>query len=200
MSHKFYYARKYSLLPLGAQTEVPAFPPATLTGFSIDLIPEDSQGRIGPKVVKPAVWRACCLSSLARPERGVEALEAGFDDGRRVVGNRLALGRDGEPGAGDQKLGRAEFRGGQRSKTPANRDDDEFTRRVRLTWAKLIRRVYEVDPLLCPFCGAEMKILAFILDFAAAKGIRKSLKLPAQEPEPLAHAPPETLEFIAESA
>ncbi len=64
----------------------------------------------------------------------------------------------------------------------------------------MIRRVYEVDPLLCPFCGAEMKILAFILDFSAAKAIRKSLKLPAQEPEPLAHAPPETLELIAESA
>jgi len=79
-------------------------------------------------------------------------------------------------------------------------DDDEFTRRARLTWAKLIRRVYEVDPLLCPFCGAEMKILAFIVDFGAAKAIRKSLNLPAQEPEPLAHAPPETFELIAESA
>ena len=63
-----------------------------------------------------------------------------------------------------------------------------------------VRRVYEVDPLLCPFCGGEMKILAFILDFGAAKAIRKSLELPAQEPEPLAHAPPETLELIAESA
>ena len=79
-------------------------------------------------------------------------------------------------------------------------DDDEFARRSRLSWAKLIRRVYEVDPLLCPFCGAEMKILAFILDFGAARAIRKSLKLPAQEPEPLAHAPPQTLELVAESA
>jgi hypothetical protein len=87
----------------------------------------------------------------------------------------------------------------QVSRTPCRQDDDEFTRRARLSWAKLIRRVYEVDPLLCPFCGAEMRILAFILDFAAAKAIRKSLKLPDQEPEPLAHAPPRTLELVAES-
>ncbi|MEE8139176.1 MAG: hypothetical protein V3T81_09965 [Thermoanaerobaculia bacterium] len=45
-----------------------------------------------------------------------------------------------------------------------------------------------------------MKVLAFIVDFATARAIRRSLKLPAQEPEPLARAPPETLELIAESA
>ena len=28
--------------------------------------------------------------------------------------------------------------------------DDDFTRQARLSWAKLIRRVYEIDPLLCP--------------------------------------------------
>jgi hypothetical protein len=45
-----------------------------------------------------------------------------------------------------------------------------------------------------------MRILAFLVDFASARAIRKSLELPAQEPEPLAHAPPETLELVAESA
>lgn len=81
-----------------------------------------------------------------------------------------------------------------------SRQHDEFIRQARLSWAKLIRRVYEVDPLLCPFCGGEMKILAFILDHNTGRAIRRSLKLPAQEPEPLAHAPPQKLELIAESA
>ena len=32
----------------------------------------------------------------------------------------------------------------------------------RITWAALIKCVYEVDPLECPKCGAEMKIISFI--------------------------------------
>ena len=30
------------------------------------------------------------------------------------------------------------------------------------TWAMLIKRVYEVDPLECPQCGGAMKIISFI--------------------------------------
>ena len=30
------------------------------------------------------------------------------------------------------------------------------------TWAMLIKRVYEVDPLTCPHCGGEMKVISFI--------------------------------------
>ena len=29
-------------------------------------------------------------------------------------------------------------------------------------WARLIKRVYEVDPLECPCCGGQMKIVSFI--------------------------------------
>jgi len=43
---------------------------------------------------------------------------------------------------------------------------------ARLRWAAMLRKVYEVDPLLCPKCGAEMKIVAFIDD---ADVIRKIL-------------------------
>ena len=30
------------------------------------------------------------------------------------------------------------------------------------TWAMLIKRVYEVDPLECPHCSGEMKVISFI--------------------------------------
>ena len=29
-------------------------------------------------------------------------------------------------------------------------------------WAMLIKRVYEVDPLCCPECGGQMKVVSFI--------------------------------------
>ena len=34
--------------------------------------------------------------------------------------------------------------------------------RCSQTWAMLIKRVYEVDPLCCPECGGEMKVVWFI--------------------------------------
>ena len=35
-------------------------------------------------------------------------------------------------------------------------------REARQGWAALIKQVYEADPLCCPRCGAELKIIAFI--------------------------------------
>ncbi|MBI4572437.1 MAG: hypothetical protein HY713_04015 [candidate division NC10 bacterium] len=33
---------------------------------------------------------------------------------------------------------------------------------IRRSWTRLIRQVYEVDPLVCPRCGGTMKIIAVI--------------------------------------
>ena len=38
-------------------------------------------------------------------------------------------------------------------------EEPPYRRRTRLTWAALVRKIYEADPLLCPYCGAEMKII-----------------------------------------
>ena len=34
----------------------------------------------------------------------------------------------------------------------------------RAHWARLIRKVFEVDPVLCGKCGSEMKIVAVLTD------------------------------------
>ena len=44
-------------------------------------------------------------------------------------------------------------------------------------WAEMIRRVYEVDPLICPSCGGQMRIIAFIEDHNAIDRIIRHLKL-----------------------
>jgi len=41
----------------------------------------------------------------------------------------------------------------------------------------MIRKVYEVDPLLCPGCGGQMKIITFIEDHSAIDKIIDHLKL-----------------------
>ena len=44
-----------------------------------------------------------------------------------------------------------------------------------------------IDPLLCPFCGGEVKILSFIIRHKTIKKILDAMDLPSQKPEPLAH-------------
>ena len=53
-------------------------------------------------------------------------------------------------------------------------------------WAEMIRKVYEVDPMVCPKCGGTMKTLAFITDFAVVDRIIDHLKLTfiAERPPP----------------
>jgi hypothetical protein len=38
------------------------------------------------------------------------------------------------------------------------------TKQQRSAWARLIKKVYGVDPLICPKCGSDMKIIAIIMD------------------------------------
>ena len=53
-------------------------------------------------------------------------------------------------------------------------------------WAEMIRKVYEVDPMICPRCGATMKIIAFLTDYAVVDKIIDHLKLTfvADKPPP----------------
>ena len=56
-------------------------------------------------------------------------------------------------------------------------------------WAEMIRKVYEVDPLVCPKCGGRMKIVAFLTEYAVVDRIIRHLELTfvAEKPPP-AHA------------
>ena len=53
-------------------------------------------------------------------------------------------------------------------------------------WAEMIRKVYEVDPLVCPKCGGRMKIVAFLTKYAVVDRIIRHLELTfvAEKPPP----------------
>jgi hypothetical protein len=43
-------------------------------------------------------------------------------------------------------------------------DNSDFSKEARSSWARLIRKIFEADPLTCPACGARMRIVSFITD------------------------------------
>jgi len=69
--------------------------------------------------------------------------------------------------------------------------------RVRSTWARLIHKVYEVDPLECPKCKGPMRVIALIEDKAVIRKILTHLGLwvprtaAGRGPGPPAPDPPE---------
>jgi len=81
--------------------------------------------------------------------------------------------------------------------------DPAFSRAARAAWARLIQKVsalascfalppasmqsYEIDPLLCPHCGAEMRLMALIEDSPVIEKILKHLN--RWDPCPPSQAP-----------
>jgi hypothetical protein len=53
-------------------------------------------------------------------------------------------------------------------------------------WAEMIRKVYEVDPLICPRCGGRMRVVAFLTEYAVVDRIIRHLELTfvAEKPPP----------------
>ncbi len=57
---------------------------------------------------------------------------------------------------------------------------------AKSSWAACVKRIYEIDPLECPKCRAQMRIIAFIQDEYSIKDIMKSQGIPDfQAPPPI---------------
>jgi hypothetical protein len=67
--------------------------------------------------------------------------------------------------------------------------DPELSRAAKAAWARLIQKVYEVDPMLCPRCGAPMRIVAVIEEKLVIERILRHIG--AWAPRPPSQAPPE---------
>ena len=82
---------------------------------------------------------------------------------------------------------------------PRDQEDDGLTdaqrRTMRRAWARLVRRVFEVDPMVCKDCGGQMRIVSVILEHKvtpeilghlAGKGIEPGRGPPPPEKSPTA--------------
>jgi len=64
----------------------------------------------------------------------------------------------------------------------------------RRAWAQLIKKIYEVDPLICPECSGPTRIIAFIEEETVIRKILEHPKLwKEMEPRP----PPAISEQVA---
>jgi len=64
--------------------------------------------------------------------------------------------------------------------------EEELKRIPSRGWAEMIRKVYEVDPLVCSRCGGRMRVVAFLTEPAVVDRIIRHLELTfvAEKPPP----------------
>ena len=80
---------------------------------------------------------------------------------------------------------------GAASTEPTEPTEPAHRQAARYVWALLLARIYEVLPLLCPKCGGEMKIIAFITEGAVIREILGHLGEPKSPPRLMpARGPP----------
>ncbi len=71
---------------------------------------------------------------------------------------------------------------GKNSPFDANNDAQYHSVSVRISWARLLKLVFDIDIEHCPCCGGDMKIIAAILEKAAITKILDHLGLTARVP------------------
>ncbi|MGB7988180.1 MAG: transposase [Candidatus Methylophosphatis roskildensis] len=68
------------------------------------------------------------------------------------------------------------------AETPQAAEEPIHRRALRYAWALLLARIYEFFPLLCPKCGGEIRIIAFINEAMAVREILAYLGEPTSPP------------------
>ncbi|NIV47422.1 MAG: hypothetical protein GWN46_11730 [Gammaproteobacteria bacterium] len=74
---------------------------------------------------------------------------------------------------------------------PIRLDEPPADSRRKASWARLIQKVYEVDPLECANCGGSMRIIALIDDAGVVERILKHLDAWDSQPDTLTPAGPD---------
>jgi hypothetical protein len=112
----------------------------------------------------PAEFLARVIMHIPEPRRHLVRYYGWYSNVSRGK-RRKAAAESGEPGVADA---------GPDSR--AARAEARDARAMRRSWAQLIKRIYEIDPLVCPTCGTGMKVIAFITEHDVVDAILRHLE------------------------
>jgi hypothetical protein len=90
----------------------------------------------------PLAWIHRITAHIPDPGRQGQRFYGAYSNRARVIPS--SAGVDSADGAADAQ---------------PEKDNSDFSRETRSTWARLLRKIFEVDPLLCT-CGARMRIFS----------------------------------------
>jgi hypothetical protein len=120
----------------------------------------------------------CNVSPQQAIARTLSRIRGTCDDMELIVlgqkqgdGRTSSIGKGGEAEAENGEVGGA----GAGPASPAARVEARDARALRRSWAQLIKLICEVNPLVCPLCGSEMKVIAFITEHDVVDAILRHL-------------------------
>ena len=66
----------------------------------------------------------------------------------------------------------------------ASRFGEDFAsnKKSKASWARLIAKIYEVNPMICPKCDSKMRVIAIIINEYEIKKIMKHLYKKGKSP------------------
>jgi hypothetical protein len=129
---------------------------------------------------EPAEFLARVIMHIPEPKRHLVRYYGTYSNVSRGYSN---VSRGKRRRQVEATIGAAPGDGRHTSSASADRDQSPDARALRRSWAQLIKRVYEVDPLVCPSCGGKMRIIAFIIDHDVVDAILRHLaKAEARSP------------------
>ena len=128
------------------------------------LTPRDRKTGLDHRIFDPLDWIHAITTQIPDPRQHLTRYQGAYANAARV----LYRPKVGESNADDSTAEDTSAGGttGTRGTSLATRREDEASSLDvyrRRSWARLLRRIYEVDPLRCP-CGGELKIISVLTD------------------------------------
>jgi hypothetical protein len=148
-------------------------------------IPPDPRTRATVLVLDPLEWVRRITNQV--PDRGQHQVRYYIRQPPRLCRGRSVRGTLRSAGAYSNRARRI-YRG--EGGAPVRTVESEPLPKSRASWARLLRMVFEVDPLACPRCSAPMRIVSVITSPSVIDEILRHLRRTGKDDLHGARAPP----------